>query len=114
MTLDTRIPTPLLSASITASAPTPPSLGKLVDLRASSVPSWRVAATPSIPKPTTSGWGPRPASVTPASAVSLQPSRLTTSASVTRASSPARPPSLPRQDGPPSPTAVPDSWEDDA
>ncbi|KAG5351153.1 hypothetical protein C0989_007698 [Termitomyces sp. Mn162] len=112
--LDTRIPTPLLSASIAASVPAMPSLGKLVDLRASSAPSWRVAATPSVSKTAVSGWGHRPASVTPVAAVSNQPSRLTASATATRVSSPARPASLLGQDVPASPTVVPNSWEDDA
>ncbi|KAG6873346.1 hypothetical protein C0995_000206 [Termitomyces sp. Mi166 len=107
--LDTRVPNPLLSASIAASVPTAPNLGKLVDLRASSAPPRRVAATPSILNPAVPGWGPRPASAAPVAAVSKQPSRLTTSVTVSL----ARPPPLPRQDVPTSPTAVPDSWEDD-
>ena len=64
--VDTRIPTPVLSAFIASTAP-PPSLGKLADLRAlrgspavasSSQSSWRANAglTPS-PKPPTPGSG---------------------------------------------------------
>lgn len=68
--VDTRVPTPLLSTVIGTSAPPPPSLGKLADLRAlknagggagAQSPSWRPALAPT-PKPasqSTSGGPPR-------------------------------------------------------
>ncbi|KAG6839800.1 hypothetical protein C0991_011542, partial [Blastosporella zonata] len=50
--LDTRVPNPLLSATITASTPTPPSLGKLTDLRTASTLAWRAGPAISAPEPT--------------------------------------------------------------
>ncbi|KAG6835541.1 hypothetical protein H0H93_000392 [Arthromyces matolae] len=114
--LDTRIPSPLLSATVAASAPVPaaPSLGKLADLR--SVSSWRVPTPVShkpMSKPIASGtslWRPRESASTRIAA-DLKPPSGSTSMAATRASSPAQP--TVQMDGPSTPTAVPDSWEDD-
>ncbi|KAG6909111.1 hypothetical protein DXG01_001985 [Tephrocybe rancida] len=113
--IDTRIPTPLLSSTLATPAPAMPSLGKLADLRTSATPSWRVASAPSAPKPSHAapGWGSRPASAASKPSAAQPSSRPTTSATVTRVSSPALPLQSQREDGPTTPTIVPDSWEDD-
>ncbi|KAJ7484752.1 hypothetical protein FB451DRAFT_91960 [Mycena latifolia] len=113
---DTRVPMPLLSATLAASGPLP-SLGKLADLRTgaagpSAGPTWRVAkptpvAAPSAPR----AWGSANPSAPAASTVPAQPTPPSRALASTPNAVPP-PPALPVT--PQTPVDVPDDWEDDA
>jgi transcriptional repressor NF-X1 len=124
--IDTRIPSPTLSSTITSSAA--PSLGKLADLRAPSGPSLRPLRPPSsTPSRTTTpvgssqrGW----TSVVGGPAIAANPSPSTSSWAAPQsgrslASQPAVISAQPASITRPSPSLevssvdVPDSWEDD-
>lgn len=121
--LDTRIPTPLLSSTITSPSAGPPSLGKLVDMRSSAAAlSWRSNSTQSLSKPSmvlpsgpTRGWSSAATRQTSAATIPKSVhtpvpdgSVRTPSSRVSSSLTPA--PSAPIVNAV---SDVPDDWEDD-
>ncbi|KAL1737867.1 hypothetical protein HDZ31DRAFT_70684, partial [Schizophyllum fasciatum] len=127
--IDTRIPSPSLYATITASAPQGGGLGKLANLRMANSPAWpRAAATvspspvPALFAPTSSAptpsASPQPAAPRPAPAVH-EAARAPAAGASLSAAPPRGAARAPQASVPAAPVAaaaagdVPDNWEDD-
>lgn len=122
--IDIRIPSPLLSNSITSSTPAPPTLGKLLDMKSSASSSWRSSSTSALPKLSAAstsglsrGWPSAVTQQTATGAPKPAPASITSSSTrspsvhVSRTSTPVP---APVSHNPSEVVNIPNNWEDEA